>query len=311
MTHAFDVDASLLGAALLLSMLWSVTTFWLLSQTRHFTRLTLTERLLPYSRSAQRNQPSHSYVSTSSLSDIGRWFSLATQRIMRSLGITSRLEVRLRLAGRTESAQDVQLRQILLSLAVFGGTTLSLGASGISTPAALVFGLGAGALAYLLYEQQLSNQVTRRREQLRLELPIVAEHLATLLGAGYSLGSSISHCSTRIRGVAGESLRELRDRTRAGVPLNDALADWADRDDLGSLRRFLGVLSLDHDTPDLATLVRNQAVEIRQEAHRQRNALLDKRSQQVWIPITVATLVPGVIFLLIPFLHAINLVTGT
>jgi hypothetical protein len=32
----------------------------------------------------------------------------------------------------------------------------------------------------------------------------------------------------------------------------------------------------------------------------------ERRSQQVWIPVTVATLVPGVIFIAIPFIEALR-----
>ena len=38
---------------------------------------------------------------------------------------------------------------------------------------------------------------------------------------------------------------------------------------------------------------------------------MERRSQQVWIPVTVATLVPGVIFLSIPFIEALRQFTGS
>jgi tight adherence protein C len=34
---------------------------------------------------------------------------------------------------------------------------------------------------------------------------------------------------------------------------------------------------------------------------------MERRSQQVWIPVTVATLVPGVIFLAVPFVEALRM----
>ena len=33
---------------------------------------------------------------------------------------------------------------------------------------------------------------------------------------------------------------------------------------------------------------------------------IERRSQQVWIPVTVAALVPGAIFIAIPFLEALR-----
>jgi hypothetical protein len=38
---------------------------------------------------------------------------------------------------------------------------------------------------------------------------------------------------------------------------------------------------------------------------------MERRSQQVWIPVTVATLVPGVIFLSIPFIEALRQFGGS
>ena len=37
---------------------------------------------------------------------------------------------------------------------------------------------------------------------------------------------------------------------------------------------------------------------------------IERRGQQVWIPVTVATLVPGVIFLAVPFVEAMRLFTS-
>jgi hypothetical protein len=38
--------------------------------------------------------------------------------------------------------------------------------------------------------------------------------------------------------------------------------------------------------------------------------VIERRSQLVWIPVTVATLVPGLIFLAVPFMSAMAQVTG-
>ena len=37
---------------------------------------------------------------------------------------------------------------------------------------------------------------------------------------------------------------------------------------------------------------------------------IERREQMVWIPVTVATLVPGVVFLVVPFIHALSRFTG-
>ena len=41
--------------------------------------------------------------------------------------------------------------------------------------------------------------------------------------------------------------------------------------------------------------------------HRELIETIERRGQQVWIPVTVAALVPGVIFLAVPFVEALRL----
>jgi hypothetical protein len=69
------------------------------------------------------------------------------------------------------------------------------------------------------------------------------------------------------------------------------------------------LLVLERHGGDLSALVADEARSTRLELHRQTIADLERRAQLVWIPVTVATLLPGVIFLAIPFLEAMRLFT--
>jgi hypothetical protein len=53
--------------------------------------------------------------------------------------------------------------------------------------------------------------------------------------------------------------------------------------------------------------VADEARSIRREVHRQLIEEIERRAQQVWIPVTVATLVPGAVLLAVPFLEALRL----
>jgi hypothetical protein len=70
------------------------------------------------------------------------------------------------------------------------------------------------------------------------------------------------------------------------------------------------VLALNSEAADLGRLVSEEARAIRREQHRRLVETMERRGQQVWIPVTVATLVPGVIFLAIPFIEALRLFAG-
>jgi hypothetical protein len=68
---------------------------------------------------------------------------------------------------------------------------------------------------------------------------------------------------------------------------------------------------LNVDAADLGRLVSNEARAIRRDVQRDLVQTMERRGQQVWVPVTVATLVPGVIFLAIPFVEALRLFAGS
>ena len=54
-------------------------------------------------------------------------------------------------------------------------------------------------------------------------------------------------------------------------------------------------------------MIGEEARAIRRDVHRELIETIERRGQQVWIPVTVAALVPGVIFLAVPFIAALSL----
>jgi tight adherence protein C len=56
-------------------------------------------------------------------------------------------------------------------------------------------------------------------------------------------------------------------------------------------------------------LISEEARSIRRDVQRERVEAIERRAQQVWIPVTVAALVPGVLFLIVPFVEAMRLFT--
>ena len=58
---------------------------------------------------------------------------------------------------------------------------------------------------------------------------------------------------------------------------------------------------------DLGRLISEEARAIRRDVQRQLIESAERRSQQVWIPVTVAALLPGMVFIAVPFLEAMRL----
>ncbi|MDH3754937.1 MAG: type II secretion system F family protein [Acidimicrobiia bacterium] len=282
----------------------------LLSELRWFSRRPLTERLRAYSSSVGTRQSRSGLLSVESFREVAAPLSRSIgSTAARMFGVSEELSVRLR---RIHSPLDVtafRTRQVGISLAVAGVSTLFAVAVQPQVVVALLMIIGGPILAFLVQEQQVASQSDRRQRRLFLELPVIAEQLGMLLSAGYSLGSALQRISTRGSGVVAEDLRIVGSRIRQGLSEEQALKEWAELADVDALDRLVSVLALNREAGDLGRLIHEEARSIRREVHRELLATIERRGQQVWIPVTVATLIPGVMFIAVPFIEALRLFT--
>jgi Flp pilus assembly protein TadB len=169
---------------------------------------------------------------------------------------------------------------------------------------------GAPLLAFLILEQQISSASKRWQRSLFLELPVVSEQIGLLLSAGYSLSGALARVAQRSNGACARDLRRVISRVRQGLSETEALREWAALADVDAVDRLVHVLALNREASDLGRLISEEARAIRRDVHRELIERIEKRGQQVWIPVTVATLLPGVIFLAVPFTQALSLFSG-
>ena len=283
----------------------------LLSQLRWFARPSLAERLRLYAPGGLATKRHSGLLSLESFHDVIAPLSQAIgERLARIFGVSEELGARLE---RIHAAYDVttfRVRQLGWSLlAVTGGSFVALALRPPALVAAL-FVLGGPLLAFLLLEQQVSNASAAWQRRVFLELPVVSEQLAMLLSAGYSLGGAMNRVATRGEGAVSKDLGRVIGRMRQGLSESEALREWAAVANVPALDRLVPVLALNRETSDLGRLISDEARAIRKDAQRELVETMERRSQQVWIPVTVATLIPGVIFLAIPFIEALKLFGG-
>lgn len=303
------LSRALVGSSLLL---WAGCTL-LLSQLRWYSRKPLTVRLRPYEPGGMSLHPgTGGALSVTSFREVVAPLArIIGERLARLLGVEEPIELRLR---RVHSPLDVtQFRVRQLSR-----TALGLGAGIVLAVAtrpplgiAVLFVLGGALLGFLVVEQQLASASARWKRRLLLELPVVSEQLATLLGAGFSLGSALNRMAARGSGASGRDLTVVCQRIRQGLTEGDALREWSAVADVDALSRLVSVLALNRETSDLGRLVSAESRSIRREVQRDLISEIQRRSQQVWIPVTVATLVPGVVLLAVPFIEALRLFSSS
>ena len=278
-----------------------------LSELRWFSRTSLVDRLAPYAPGGMGRAGRVGIFSVESFREaVGPLSRSLGERVARLIGISEELEVRLR---RTHSSLDVtefRVRQVGYSVAGFGVGTLVVLAARPGPVVALAFVLGGPALAFLVQEQKVASASQRWQRRLFLELPVMAEQLALLVSAGFSLTAALNRLSQRSTGSCSLDLSRVCRRIRQGLSEADALAEWAAIAKVDALDRLTSILALNRDTSDLGRLIAEEARAVRRDVQRELIESAERRSQQVWIPVTVATLVPGVIFIAIPFIDALR-----
>jgi len=293
-------------------LLFWVTAAWgaalLLSAAPWFRRTSLVARIGPYSkrRPAAPRPTTGATLRQLAVPILELWGARAS----RALGVTQDLAARLERAGRVVDPAAFRLRQATsgtVTLLLVGAAVLALRAPPVLSVVGLV---GLPVLVMLLEERRLSAAIDEVRRQIRAELPVVAEQLGLLLSAGYSLPSAISRLAERSDGAVAADLRQVTRRVRQGMGTSDALGEWSLRANIDAVDRLVAVLRLHDDAGDLGALIAEEARSIRAAAHRDLVEVIERRSQLVWVPVTVATLVPGLIFLAVPFMSAMAQVTG-
>ncbi len=291
-------------------LLWAGLTL-LFSQTRWFSRRSLVERLGPYVPGGMGVRRRAGVLSVESFREaVGPLARLLGSQFSRLFGVSEDLDRRLQRIHSPLDVTEFRVRQIGWALGGFGVGGLAFAALQVGTavplPLALLLMLGGLLLAFLLVEQQVSGASDRWRRSVHLELPVVAGQIGVLLGAGYSLVAAIDRVARRGQGSTARDFRRVLTRIRQGVREDLALREWADLVDVDSVDRFVSVLALNREASDLGRLISEEARAIRRDVQRELIETMEKRSQQVWIPVTVATLVPGVIFIAVPFTRALS-----
>jgi tight adherence protein C len=287
---------------------WFAGATLLLGELRWFRRRRLVDRLAPYVPGGAAVRANGSAVGASSFRQVlGPLAAAVGARVARAFGVTEPLAVRLE---RTHSPLDpTSFRVRQLGWAALGLAGAAVLATALPVPGvmALLFVAGGPLLAFLVVEQRLAVESDRWKQRIVLELPVVAEQLGMLLGAGFSLGAALNRLASRGKGACGRDLGRVRGRIRQGLGEVEALREWAAVADVAALHRLVGVLALNRQAGDLGRLIGEEARAVRRDVHRQLVETIERRAQQVWVPVTVATLVPGVIFLSVPFVDALRM----
>ena len=283
-----------------------------LSELKWFSRQPLVDRIRPYAPLAGSHATRTGILSVASFRDVIAPLSRAIgERMARLFGVNEELSLRLERIHASADVTEHRVRQVGWMAVTFILAVSLTAASRASASLGLLLVIGAPTLVFLIIEQRVSAASKRWQQEIFEQLPILAEQLGLLLGAGYSLGSALSRLAKRDAGACGMDLRRVVARVRQGLSEGDALREWALVVDVPAVHRLVSVLSLNREGGDLGRLIADEARSIRRDAHREMIERIERRGEQVWIPVTVATLLPGVIFMAVPFVQALSLFSNS
>ncbi|MDH5238978.1 MAG: type II secretion system F family protein [Acidimicrobiia bacterium] len=278
----------------------------LLGEIRWIRRPRLLVRVAPYQVIAHRRR-SAGPLSVETLREVlGPVVTTAGGAMARGFGVTDPLTIRLARAHDPRPVIDFRLHQTAWSAAAFTAAVSLTLVTGTPMAVTALLAVIAPLLAFLLIEQDISSAADRHRRRITDELPVVSEQLAMLLQAGFSLNGCLSRLTHRGSGAISDDLAGVTRRVQQGLSVTDALHEWANLMDIESLDRVVALCALDREVNDVGPLMSDEARSIRLQTQRELLEVIERRNEQVWVPVTVATLVPGLMLLAIPFVDALR-----
>lgn len=229
-----------------------------------------------------------------------------TRAVDRTLGGRSAVRRRLDVLGRSMTVEEFRIEQVLWgALGLIGGVILAgivtLGQGRFNLLAALVLCSGGLLGGVLGRDWWLSNEVSRREQAIRSEFPVIAELLALAVAAGEGPVGAIERVCRLTRGELTHDLADALARSRAGLPLADALQGFADRIQVDEVSRFIDglVVAIERGTP-LADVLRAQAADVREAGKRSLLEAGGRKEIAMMVPVVFLVLPVTVVFALYP-----------
>ncbi|RAM36175.1 type II secretion system F family protein [Arthrobacter globiformis] len=188
---------------------------------------------------------------------------LASQRIMPK-GYAAWLDRQLAGAGRPKDWPLARLIMVKPLLAFAGAVPGYLFFAGSPSAQRFLILSGVTALCYFTPDLLVRNRAQKRREAIRLELPVALDHMLISVQAGLGFEAAMGRAGTSGNGpMAEELVRTLQD-IQVGRSRKDAYLAMAERVDVPDVRSFIrAVIQADAYGVAIAGVLKTQAEDMR------------------------------------------------
>jgi tight adherence protein C len=188
---------------------------------------------------------------------------LASQRIMPK-GYAAWLDRQLAGAGRPKAWPLARLIMVKPLIAFAGAAIGYLFFVGSPSAQRFLMMLGFIALCYFTPDLLVRNRAQKRREAIRLELPVALDHMLISVQAGLGFEAAMGRAGTNGNGpMAEELIRTLQD-LQVGRSRKEAYLAMAERVDVPDVRSFIrAVVQADAYGVAIAGVLKTQAEDMR------------------------------------------------
>jgi Flp pilus assembly protein TadB len=177
---------------------------------------------------------------------------------------------------------------------------------GLSIGSAFLMGGFMATLSIGVLISFFDQRSTRLGRSLSTSLIELVELTSILVNSGRSVNSALLRATQDERHPWAPFLRTALSAADRGGVIGEELLKLAHVIDIPNFERFAELIHLHINTPELGQLLHAELVTLRRNRHLQLIETLEIRSQLVWIPVSIAILIPGTILLAIPLINSLK-----
>lgn len=207
--------------------------------------------------------------------------------------LPSNEELNLRLPGSSKNRSHLTLAPLTVIIAL----PVHLLLPAISLEILTVTSLALGWLVETAVKRSITRSNHRRRTQhLNFALTPFLQQVRLKITSGNSLQKALTSTSN----VGNQDIEYLQNLLRSGMDIESSSRVWLDNFQAPAKQRLADLWSTKTTTSEMLTLIEDLLQWLHSEQRFYLTSEIERRNQLVWIPVTVAVLLPGMIFIAIP-----------
>lgn len=205
--------------------------------------------------------------------------------------LLKRLERNMVLAGHPEGWTRERVVLMKPAGALVGLLFGSMLVSRTDHPLMPLVAFGAVVLCYFVPDLLVYNYAIKRQEEIQKTLPDMLDQIVISLEAGVGFEAALAKCAERGTGPLAEETARLMQDMSLGMSRREAYLSLADRTSVDELKTFCkAVVQAEEFGVSIASVVRNQAQEMRLSRRRRAEAKAQQVPVKILIPLMTCIL---------------------